>query len=85
VLDASGKWNAGFMLGNIKSLGNFEQCVMIKENALQIRGQYCLANLEIVTANNEIDRLLDVATLARRDREITMNRTQMPVIIFIYF
>lgn len=79
MLDATAKWNAGFLMGNIKSLGNFEQCVNIATADAEIRGQYCTANIDIVAQSAQLNELLEVATLGRRHLEMTFNRTNIPV------
>jgi Nose resistant-to-fluoxetine protein, N-terminal domain len=79
VLDATAKWNAGFMMGNIKSLGHFDQCVNIATDDTQIHGQYCTANIDTSLQDVRLIELLDKATLGRRDREMTINRTSTPV------
>jgi Nose resistant-to-fluoxetine protein, N-terminal domain len=79
VLDATAKWNAGFMMGNIKSLGHFEQCVNIAMEDAQIHGQYCTANIDISLKDVRLNELLEKATMGRRDRELTINRTGTPV------
>ncbi|XP_059481793.1 nose resistant to fluoxetine protein 6-like [Neocloeon triangulifer] len=80
MLDVNAKWNPGFLLGNIKSLGSYDGCVSIKETNPPIQGKYCLTNVDFSTDNEKIDQLLELATLWRRDREIIKNRTIAPVI-----
>ncbi|CAB3360019.1 Hypothetical predicted protein [Cloeon dipterum] len=79
VLDATGKWNPAFLLGNIKSLGSYEECVSIQQSKLSIKGKYCLANVHLSSNDEKIDSMLEIATQKRRNREITMNRTNTPV------
>lgn len=43
-MDASGKLHPGVLAGNLHQLGNYEQCLDIKETKTDnrtIRGQYC--------------------------------------------
>ncbi|XP_065345876.1 nose resistant to fluoxetine protein 6-like isoform X2 [Cloeon dipterum] len=79
MLDATGKWNPAFLLGNIKSLGSYEECVSIQQSKPYIKGKYCLANVHLTSNDEQIDSLLEIATQKRRNREITMNRTNTPV------
>jgi hypothetical protein len=66
-------------MGNIKSLGNFEQCVNIATEDAHIHGQYCTANIDISVQGVRLNELLEKATLGRRDRELTINQTGKPV------
>ncbi|XP_065345013.1 nose resistant to fluoxetine protein 6-like [Cloeon dipterum] len=79
MIDANGKWNPAFLLGNIKSLGSYEECVSIQQSKPYIKGKYCLANVHLSSNDEQIDSLLEIATQKRRNREITMNRTNTPV------
>jgi hypothetical protein len=57
VLDASAKLNSGFLMGNIYSFGNYEQCLAINEpvGGSLIKGQYC--NLFLEPLNHTFDQV----------------------------
>lgn len=47
MIDASGRFPAGFLHGTLTSLGNYEECVAINvnETKLKVLGQYCILQL----------------------------------------
>ncbi|CAB3360031.1 Hypothetical predicted protein [Cloeon dipterum] len=80
MVDATAKLPAGLLHGNIKSYGQFDECLeVISKGRRQFVGQYCLANVHIQAFEEVTDRFLDEITLGRRANEITYNRTHMPV------
>nr|CAD7426889.1 unnamed protein product [Timema monikensis] len=51
MLDATSKLPSGLLFGNIKDLGNYDECLAVRasseeENRENFRGQYCLVKLE---------------------------------------
>jgi len=80
VIDSGAKMPAGLLRGNIKSLGHFDECMAVtSQGKRSFIGQYCLANINVRASEENMDRMLDAATLGRRYREITLNRTNMAV------
>ncbi|KAF4528377.1 hypothetical protein B566_EDAN016911, partial [Ephemera danica] len=82
MVDASAKLQSGFLRGNIKNLGHFDECVETTNE--RFTGQYCLASVHLTPLHRaahhaEATRLLDIATVGRRHREITVNRTNIPI------
>ncbi|KAK4880106.1 hypothetical protein RN001_008252 [Aquatica leii] len=45
--DASAKIPSGLLNGNVNQLGDFDMCLSVREDALAITGQYCLASLQV--------------------------------------
>ncbi|XP_068907026.1 nose resistant to fluoxetine protein 6-like [Tenebrio molitor] len=60
MLDASAKLNSGFLMGNIYSFGNYEQCLAINEpvGGSLIKGQYC--NLFLEPLNHTFDQMVQL-------------------------
>ncbi|XP_059481023.1 nose resistant to fluoxetine protein 6-like [Neocloeon triangulifer] len=80
MIDATAKLPSGLLYGNIKSYGQFDECLaVVSKGQRQFTGQYCLANVHLKAYEESVDRILDAATLRRRPLEITYNRTNMPV------
>lgn len=47
VFDANAKLPSGLLNGNINQLGDFDQCLGVEQPGGEIRGQYCLAYIEV--------------------------------------
>lgn len=82
MVDASAKLQSGILDGNIKNLGQYDECV--EARGLAFTGQYCLANVNVAPLpgapyHAEATSIIDTLTLGRLDREITGNRTNIPV------
>ncbi|RZF42114.1 hypothetical protein LSTR_LSTR006707 [Laodelphax striatellus] len=45
--DASAKLPSGLLNGNVNQLGDFDQCLSVHESEDNIRGQYCLTDIEL--------------------------------------
>lgn len=48
VLDATAKLQSGVLVGNLVSIGNFDQCIAVKDVQTHFgpfSGKHCLANL----------------------------------------
>nr|CAD7439035.1 unnamed protein product [Timema bartmani] len=78
MLDSSGSIPSGILEGNIRSLGNYDECLSATagyEKSLGFTSQYCLTMLRLDTVDKgsgskvALDRLLDMMTLGRRHRE----------------
>lgn len=54
VIDASGKQNPGFLKGSINSLGDYDQCLAINNQELDLVGQYCTVSFTMETENDVI-------------------------------
>nr|CAD7397973.1 unnamed protein product [Timema poppensis] len=78
VLDSSGSIPSGILEGNIRSLGNYDECLSATagyEKSLGFTSQYCLTMLRMDTVDKgsggkvTLDRILDMMTSGRRHRE----------------
>nr|CAD7198583.1 unnamed protein product [Timema douglasi] len=78
VLDSSGSIPSGILEGNIRSLGNYDECLKATagyEKSLGFTSQYCLTMLRLDTVDKgsggkvTLDRILDMMTSGRRHRE----------------
>lgn len=63
VYDASAKLPSGLLNGNVNQLGDFDQCLAVKQPDGEVRGQYCLASIEIKPKNGQNPSLLVVHDL----------------------
>ncbi|KAB0797842.1 hypothetical protein PPYR_08835 [Photinus pyralis] len=52
MYDSNAKIPSGILNGNINQLGDFDLCLSVDEKKLQLKGQYCLASLQIKTPLN---------------------------------
>ncbi|VVC30375.1 Nose resistant-to-fluoxetine protein, N-terminal,Acyltransferase 3 [Cinara cedri] len=57
MYDASAKIPSGILNGNVNQFGDFDQCVNANDQTLGIRGQYCLAYMEINLPANPNEKL----------------------------
>ncbi|XP_068082889.1 nose resistant to fluoxetine protein 6 [Anabrus simplex] len=73
MVDATAKFPVGILQGNLRQLGDFDECVTASGDG--IRGQYCLANLQATPRGPEWERVLHRATAGRRHLEKTRGRT----------
>jgi hypothetical protein len=63
VYDASAKIPSGILNGNINQFGDFDQCLGANDESLGIKGQYCLAFIELSlppNANEKWKYILDL-------------------------
>ncbi|PSN38328.1 hypothetical protein C0J52_12694 [Blattella germanica] len=82
MLDATAKIPDGILQGNIRHLGNFDECLSVRAvdyvKAETFRGKYCLTNLHFTVKEgpNEkiIEQFLQVMTSGRKSLEITHKR-----------
>ena len=54
VWDSSAKAQTGLMTGNLNSLGNFDECISIKNVSnydINFSGQHCLATVKVVNVS----------------------------------
>lgn len=47
VHDASAKLPSGVFQGNLDQYGDFDQCLSTASHKSEVRGQYCLVNLQV--------------------------------------
>ena len=96
VYDATAKIPSGLLNGNVNQLGDFDECIGIEGNE-GIRGQYCLAYLQLDVHQSRPDlkylhRLLhshyafrsnvtDVSTYFKLDLRRTIRQTIFSVIL----
>nr|CAD7256179.1 unnamed protein product [Timema shepardi] len=81
MLDATSKMPSGLLFGNIKDLGNYDECLAVRafseeENREDFRGQYCLVKLEVYSSQDslnahKIDQFLQTMTGGRKFLEDT--------------
>ncbi|XP_068083091.1 nose resistant to fluoxetine protein 6 [Anabrus simplex] len=64
MVDATAKFPVGILQGNLRQLGDFDECVTARGGG--IRGQYCLANLQAAPGGPVWERELHTATSGRR-------------------
>ncbi|XP_048511653.1 nose resistant to fluoxetine protein 6-like [Athalia rosae] len=74
MIDATAKFPSGILSGNIRSMGNFDQCLLVQHPAGNYQGKYCLARLtysQLPGSNNEdLDKYVDLVTAGRRMLEL---------------
>ncbi|XP_012280074.1 nose resistant to fluoxetine protein 6 [Orussus abietinus] len=73
MMDASSKFPSGAFSGNIRLLGNFDQCVRLRHPEGKHHGKYCLLKLEFSTFGENLEhleKLIDIVTASRRPLEI---------------
>ncbi|XP_046748815.1 uncharacterized protein LOC124412737 [Diprion similis] len=73
MIDAAGKYPAGILSGNIRSMGNFDQCLKVRHPDNEYVGKYCLARLNYsVHGENQaiILKYIDLVTAGRRLLEL---------------
>lgn len=46
--DATARLTSGILNGNVNQLGDFDQCINVREPNEEFRGKYCLAYLQPV-------------------------------------
>ncbi|XP_068082631.1 nose resistant to fluoxetine protein 6-like [Anabrus simplex] len=78
MVDATAKFPVGILQGNLRQLGDFDECVTASGDG--IRGQYCLANLQAAPGGPVWERVLHRATSGRRHLENTRGRRYVNVV-----
>ncbi|CAB3361100.1 Hypothetical predicted protein [Cloeon dipterum] len=75
MLDANAKIPPGILRGNVDQLGDFEQCLSVRSPDNQIRGKYCLPEIEFKLAENSSKNYVEILNLAQAKRQVTGNLT----------
>lgn len=57
MYDSSAKIPSGILSGNVNQFGDFDQCLNVNEQELGIKGQYCLAFIEMTLPSNTNEKL----------------------------
>lgn len=52
VYDSSAKLPSGLLNGNVNQLGDFDMCLSAQSDDGPVKGQYCLASLEVQIPNS---------------------------------
>lgn len=47
MFDSNAKLPSGLLNGNVNQLGDFDQCLGVEQPGGSVRGQYCLAYIEV--------------------------------------
>ena len=87
MLDSTAKIPDGILYGNIRDLGNFDECLSVGATLIDsseetreeiFRGKYCLINLQFSAKDgahqHELEKLLHMMTSGRNALEITHKR-----------
>ncbi|KAF4519330.1 hypothetical protein B566_EDAN010035 [Ephemera danica] len=84
-MDASAKIPSGVLRGNIRVLGDFDECIEL-QGLSPMSPQFCLADIHVHdAAYPRVHELVERATLGRRDREILHNRTGLMTELGVFF
>uniref|UniRef100_A0A6V7LTA7 Nose resistant-to-fluoxetine protein N-terminal domain-containing protein n=1 Tax=Bracon brevicornis TaxID=1563983 RepID=A0A6V7LTA7_9HYME len=69
VLDSSSKISSGILIGNLKDLGQYDECVSVKVTVDEeiIRGRHCMYSLSVKAANATISPTLSICLPAACD------------------
>lgn len=54
MFDASAKIPEGFVAGNTKYLGQFDECIAVRHPQRDFTGQHCMLNIDINLHNRTI-------------------------------
>lgn len=81
VFDATGKFPSGVLRGNIRQLGDFDECLALNIED-HFKGHYCMVDLHITGIEHE---MLDIMTAGRRHLELTKKPGVSTIIIMSYF
>ncbi|GLG92876.1 Nose resistant to fluoxetine protein 6, partial [Gryllus bimaculatus] len=83
MADATAKPPSELLRGNLRVLGDLDGCVGVVSPGAVVRGQYCLANVQVDTDDDTWNYLLDIATSHRRGgNEMTRHRVQLGQAIY---
>lgn len=58
MYDSSAKVPSGILRGNVNQLGDFDQCLDAISNDKNIKGQYCLTNVELTLPQNPDEKII---------------------------
>ncbi|GLH15685.1 Uncharacterized protein GBIM_20139 [Gryllus bimaculatus] len=72
LADATAKVPSGLLRGNLRALGDMDECVAVEAEVhnTTLQGMYCLAGFHMDSDSVRVTRLLDIATAGRRHLEL---------------
>lgn len=63
MFDANAKLPSGLLNGNVNQLGDFDQCLSVQQPHGSVKGQYCLAYIEVSLQPGHSSSLAEVHDL----------------------